>query len=133
MSAELEQYLDYVKFEKQLKKLNKKLKNKKVLIYGAGLLFKTAQEKYDLSKLNIIGISDMRITDVDAGKDMFGYPAIPFDKIIDAKPDYVLIATQRFLGILENFEKNVFVGTKIKVLPFIDKPFFDLVKEIWGL
>ena len=133
MAIELEEYLEYVKFEKQLKKLNKKLKNKKIIIYGAGLLFKTVKEKYDLSQLNIVGVSDMKITKEDAGKDMFGYSAIPFDEILDTQVDYVLIATQKFLNILENFEKNVLRNTKIKVLPLVDKPFMDLVKEIWGL
>ena len=43
-----------------INRLSKRLKNKKVLIYGAGLVSKILFENYDLSKLNVVGISDRR-------------------------------------------------------------------------
>src|SRR5574344_1156950 len=51
-------YLENYNFKKHLEKLNKKLKGKKVVIYGAGIFFEAIHEFYDLSKLDIIGISD---------------------------------------------------------------------------
>ena len=44
------------------KKLNKKLKGKTIVIYGSGLLFQKVLSNYDLSELNIIGISDRKFS-----------------------------------------------------------------------
>ena len=128
---ELLETLKKYKFDKQLKRLNKKLKSKTVVIYGTGLFFQKIKENYDLSGLNIIGVSDRKYTSEEEGKEAFGYKIVPLDKIIDYKPDYVLISTLRFLGIMDDFNNNVFKGTKIKVLPLVDKPFLTLLKEIF--
>lgn len=129
---ELLEYLKSVKFEKQLEKLKKKLKNKTVVIYGTGLLFQRIKENYDLSVLNIMGVSDLKYTEDQEGTEAFGYKVIPLDKIAEYKPDYVLISTLKFLSIMENFQNNVFKGTKIRILPLVDKPFLTLLKEIFG-
>lgn len=123
--------LEEYKFKKQLEKLNKKLKNKTVVIYGTGLLFQKIKENYDLSNLNIIGVSDRKYTTEEEGRESFGYKIIPLEKIVDYKPDYILISTLKFLGIMDDFKNNVFKGTKIKVLPLVDKPFLTLLKEIF--
>lgn len=128
---ELLEELKVYKFDKQLKKHNKKLKNKTIIIYGTGLFFQKIIENYDLSGLNIIGVSDRKYTGEEEGKEVFGYKIVPLDKIIDYKPDYVLISTLKFLGIMDDFKNNVFRGTKIKVLPLVDKPFLTLLKEIF--
>ena len=130
MDEQLE-YLKSVHFDKQLKKKKKKLKNESVVIYGTGILFQKLKDNYDLSNLNIIGVSDRKFTDEQEGKDTLGYKIIPLDKIVEYKPDYVLIATLKFLGIMDDFKNNVFRGTKIKVLPLVDKPFMTLLKEIF--
>ena len=132
MNEDFKTYLEKIKFEKYLNKLNKKLKNKTSIIYGAGNFFKYIKENYDLSKLNIIGISDMKFDEDDKENDFLGYKAIPKNKIIEYKPDYVIVATLKYIGIIENFELNYFNKTKIKVLPLARIPFFDLIKEIWN-
>ena len=53
-------YIAEFNFEKHLKYLEKKLKNKTIMLYGAGAFIETIKKYYDLSNLNIIGISDMR-------------------------------------------------------------------------
>ena len=125
------EFLQSVKFDEQLKKLNKKLKGKSIVIYGTGILFQKILKNYDLTKLNIIGVSDMKFTLDKEGEDCLGYKIIPLDKIKDYNPDYILVATLKFLGILENFRNNIFKDTKTKVLPLVDKPFFTLLKEIF--
>ena len=130
----MDEQLEYLKkagFDKQLKKLNKKLKNKTVVIYGAGILFKKVQKNYDLSNLNIIGISDRKYMTSPEGETDLGYRVISPDKITEYNPDYVLISTLKFLEILKDFRENTFKGTKTKVLPLIDKPFFTLLKEVF--
>ena len=46
--------------QKQINKLSRKLKNKKVVIYGAGNFSKVLFENYDLSKFNILAVSDKK-------------------------------------------------------------------------
>lgn len=57
-------YDDYLKgqsFSKKLEKWSKLYKNKKVVIYGCGLLFDKIVELYDLnSRLNIVAVCDVR-------------------------------------------------------------------------
>ena len=125
------EYLEEVNFAKQLGKLNKKLKNKTVVIYGTGILFQKIKANYDLSDLNIIGVSDRRFDDTEEGNDCLGYKVIPLNLIKKYNPDYVLIATLKFLEIMDDFKNNMFKGTKIKVLPLVDKPFIKLLKEIF--
>lgn len=128
---ELLEKLKEVKFEKQLLKMNKRFKGKKIIVYGTGLFFQKIKENYDLSNLNIIGVSDRKYTLDDEGKESLGYKIVPLDKIVDYKPDYVLISTLKFLNIMDDFRNNIFKGAKIKVLPFVDKPFFTLLLEIF--
>ena len=80
------------KFDKQLKKLDKNLKNKTVLIYGAGIYFKKIKENYDLSNLNIVGISDKKFQLEQEGQEEFGIKIVPYDKIWELNPDVILIA-----------------------------------------
>ena len=120
------------KFEKQLNKLNKKLKNKSILIYGAGIFFKKIKENYDLSNLNIIGISDKKYTPEQEGQEELGYKIVPYEKILEFNPDYILIATLNTFNIYQSFNKKIKnEGLKIKLLPLVDKPFFELLKEVF--
>ena len=132
MSGDLKEYLEHIKFEKYLDKLNKKLKNKTVIIYGSGSLFQYIKKNYDLSKLNIIGVSDMKFNSKQEGEDFLGYKIIPKDKMTSYKPDVVLVATLKYLGITEDFEINVFNKTKTEIYPLARIPLADLIKEIWS-
>jgi len=117
------------KFEKQLRKLETILRNKSVLIYGAGLFFKTIKEEYDLSKINVIGICDKRYQLNQEGDIDFGYKIIPYEKIIEYKPDYILLATLKTYNIYQSFQTKEIKKAKIKVLPLVEKPFLELLKE----
>ncbi len=124
-------YLKDIHFEKYLKKLNKKLKNKKIIIYGAGAFFKYIKENYNLNSLNIIGISDLKFNENEEGEKYLDYNIIPLDKILDYKPDYLVIATMHYEKIIDNFEVNILNETKIKAIPLARKKLWDLIKEIW--
>ena len=121
--------LKIYKFEKQLNRLIKKMRHKSVLIYGAGLFFKSVKENYDIEKLNIIGICDKRYQLNEEGNIDMGYPIVPYEKILDYKPDYILIATMKTYNIYQSFKTKKIKDAKIKVLPLVEKPFFDLLKE----
>ena len=111
------EYLNNIGFEKYFQKLKRKLKNKSIVIYGAGELFKYINKNYNLSDLNIIGVSDLRFHNDDKNKDFMGYKIILKDEIVDYKPDYVVVATLKYISIVENFTVNLFDKTKIKTIP----------------
>ena len=79
--ATLEEHLKQCKFDKYFKKLTKKLKGKKVIIYGTGSMFQYIQKNYDLSGLNIIGVSDGKYLLEQEGEEDLGYKIIPKEKL----------------------------------------------------
>ncbi len=122
-------YLKKIKFEKRLKKLEKKLKNKKIVLYGAGMFFQDLAQVYDLSGLNIIGISDRSFCGENGSKYAFGYPRYDIENVASLKPDYILVGTLNFVDIIEDLERKF--AKQIKIRPLIKKPLKDLWKEIW--
>ena len=130
--TETQEHIDYLKkigFEKHLKKITKKLKDKKIVLYGAGTFFKVIYDNYDLSGLNIIGISDKKFEDHEENEEFCGYKVVAPEEIKDLNPDYVLVGTLKFVRIIENFYAGLFEGSKIKIKPLIRKPFLELWKE----
>lgn len=132
MSEDLKKYLESINFQKQLNNIERKYKNKRILIYGTGLLFSTIVENYDISKLNIIGVSDRKYDNCHKGKCCHGYKIVHFSKIKEQNPDYILISVFHFLPVMYRFKNIFFKNTKIKILPFADKSFIALLREIWG-
>ena len=65
-------FLKRKNLKKRLFSLEKKLNNKSVIIYGAGKLFRTIVENYDLSGLNIIGVCDKSFTTADETMKILG-------------------------------------------------------------
>ena len=120
------------KFDKQIKKLNKSLKGKSIVIYGAGTFFKKIKDNYDISNLNIIGISDLKYTIEQEGQLDMGYKIIPKDKIVEYNPDVILLATLKTFTLYKTFKQDIFKDTKIKIFPLVDKPFFELLKEVFA-
>ena len=125
-------YLKKYNFEKQFEKLKNKLKNKTIVIYGAGVFFQLINEYYDLSKLNILAISDKKYIDHEENEQFLGYKVIAPNEIKNLQPDYVLVATKNFINIIEDLYYNELNRTKIKITPLVKKPFSMLLKEIWG-
>lgn len=123
--------VDKLNFGRHLLRLEKKLKGKKVVIYGAGAFFQVINEFYDLKKLNIVAISDMRFSEHGENETFLGYSVCSPNEIKDIKPDYVLVGTLKFIDIIEDLLLK-FKGEKIKVKPLINKPFWELLKEIWN-
>lgn len=123
----MKEYFEKHNFDKQLKNLIKILKDKKIVIYGTGKLFQYALKNYDFSKLNIIGISDYKYKNSQSGSIDLGYKIILRQDIIKHNPDCILIATQNYLNIMKYFVEGY--GEK-KVLPLVEKSFFELIKEI---
>lgn len=127
----IEEHLKICKFDKYYKKLVKKLKGKTVIIYGTGSMFHQIKDNYDLSQLNIIGVSDRKYNNDQEGTEDFGYKIIPFEKLENYQTDYVLLATQCYTGLLLEFSSKLYKNSKTKVLPLVKIPLLKILKEIW--
>lgn len=110
-----EQYFNFVNEQSYIDALAKKFKRKKILIYGAGLVAEVLFESYDFSGLNVIGISDKKITEESYYK---GIKAISPDKITQYNPDIILFTTYSYENILKEFKNN---GVKSKGVSLIKK------------
>lgn len=124
-------YLYEFNFDKTLPKLVKKLNGKSVILYGAGVFLELIKKYFDLSGLNIVGISDRRFENHTENEEFLGYKVYAPSEIKDVNPDYVLVATKTYINIIENLYYETLKGTKIKIKPLLQKPFLTLVKEIW--
>lgn len=120
-SDDFKTFLSEVKFEKSFKQLKREIGKRSVILYGAGSFLEYILNNYDLSEFNIIGISDLKFTDENIGQKVLGYNVIPKDKMIDYKPDYVLVSAKNYENILKDFKNNIFNETKIKTLPLVKK------------
>ena len=125
------EYLEKYNFSKRLAKLQKKLHGKRIVVYGVGQFFKTIYENYDLSGLNIIGVSDNRFVNHEPDEEFLGYKVYAPQEIIDTKPEYVIVATKFYMNIIEDFYYNKFKGKNIKIIPLVKKDFWTLLKEVF--
>lgn len=124
-------YLYEFNFDKTLPKLVKKLKNKSVVLYGAGVFLELIKKYFDISGLNIIGISDRRFENHLENEEFMGYKVYSPEELKKLNPDYVLVATKNYINIIESLYYETLKGSKIKIKPLMQKPFMTLVKEIW--
>lgn len=126
------EYLKKINFQKHLDKITKILKNKKIVIYGTGILFEDILKNYDLSRLDIIAVSDRKFISHKEDETFYNYKVCSPNEIKDLKPDYVLVSTLYFVNIIRSLDETVLNNTKIKIKPLINKPFLEVVKEIWS-
>ena len=126
-------YLCEHNFSKTLPKLIKKLKGKKVVLYGAGVFLEAILKFYDLSGLDIVGVVDKKYGVLTDGTDetFHGYKVYGVKSIKDLNPDYVLVSTKFYVSIIEDLYYKVLKNSKIKIKPLVKKSFFTLLKEIW--
>ncbi len=126
----IEEYLIKTNFQKRIDKLATKYQNKKVMIYGASMTFDKIRENYDISKLNIIGIADIRFED---GQEYAGYKTYNSYTFLEEKPDVVLIAMLES-EIAEYFFEDTLVPKfgDFKYEPLMKYSFFQILKELFA-
>ncbi len=98
-----DKYLKFVDEQKYIDKLAKKYKGKKILIYGAGTIAEHIFDNYDLSKLNIIAVSDKKYSSTSKYKD---YIAIPPEDITDLNPDVILFTLYNYKSVKKDFKQQ---------------------------
>lgn len=131
MESNMISYLKKKHFDKRLKHLKQKYKDKKVVIYGTGILFNTIREEYDLSGLNIVAVSDRKFETDNPGT-YAGYAVCTPSEIKDLKPDCVLVSTMNVVTVLEDLRYNLLAGENIRVTSIVKKSLMEILKEIWS-
>lgn len=102
--------------EETFKKINinqliKKCKNAKIVIYGAGDYFLYLQQNYDLSGLNIIGISDKKF-EVSKGENPSKYVPLVPEELKDYDFDIILVTLKNDEKICDYLEYQLLMNTK---------------------
>ena len=111
------EYFNVINEQKYIDKLAKKYKNKKILLYGAGLVSDVLFENFDMSKLNIVGISDKRFEGFNEEK-YFEIKTYKPDEIKDLDFDILLVALKNYKFMKSILKKN---GCNKKIVSIINK------------
>ena len=123
-------YLQENNFENYFAKLINKLKGKKILIYGAGQIFKFIKKNYDLSELNVVGICDRQFLKSQEGEDFFGYRIIHVENINNYDYDCVLISVLKYYSL--GFQLRSLIKNKsIKFYPLVRQKFINNLKDLF--
>lgn len=123
--------LENLHFGEHLKNLEKKFKNRKVIIYGAGILFDYICENYNLKNLNIVAIADKKF-EMTPAANYKGYRAINPEQLKSEDFDILLIANNYPVKIKQFLETVVFKKEKKpKIYFMLNKPLSLYVEEIF--
>ncbi len=121
-------YLKKNKLDKTLPELIKKLKNKRIVVYGAGTLFNLIKKHYDISGLNIVGIADRKFESSNC-EYFDNYKIFKLKEITKDDIDCILISVKFYTSILEELYDR-YKSSKITVLPLVKKSLWTLLKEV---
>ena len=108
-------YLKAVHAQRQINKLARKYKNKKIVIYGAGEYFQILKnnfdETYDLSNLNIVGIADKKFeTSKDSNPTQ--YLALAPEELKEFDLDVILVALYDDTSLCDYLEYQLLINTE---------------------
>ncbi len=128
-------YLKEVHAQRQINKLARKYKNKKIVIYGAGEYFQILKNNFDLSKLNIVGIADKKF---ETSKDLnpTTYPALAPEELKDADFDVIFVALYDDSIVSDWLEYEFLVNTKNydkEVRSIVEPTFWFIIKALFGI
>lgn len=122
------EFLEQNNFSKRLINIKKRLKNKRVLIYGTGLLFKYINEHYDLSDLNIIGVTDRKYLDNERGNIDFGYNIVPYNDFMFCEFDYLFLTVKESENLKQYLSKIIPAS---KIIPlFQESQISKIIKKL---
>lgn len=105
--------------DKRINYLSKKLKNKKVLFYGAGAFFSLINEFYDLSPIQAIGVVDKKAEVYNAETNICGYKLYSPSEIKNLNPDYIVVTTRIYVITAKQVYMQYLKDTNIKLIPLV--------------
>ena len=128
------EYFKKVNAQRQIDRLSKKYKNKKIVIYGCGEYFKILYNNFDLSKLNIVGICDKKFEKTE-DQNPTQYKALKPEDLKYGDFDLILVALYDDSSTCDNLEYQVLINTPNegkKVRSIIEPTFWYIIKVLIG-
>lgn len=128
-------YLEYYKqinAQKQIENLAKKYKNKKIVIYGAGIMTKTLFENFDFSKLNIIAICDNKYK-VNSEERFFAYKTINPKELTTLDYDIIFVNLRKNNTFINKIKYRLIINSKNEnkqVKALIEPTWQFLIKQV---
>ena len=129
--------LDYFKSvhaQRQINKLARKYKNKKIVIYGAGEYFQILKNNFDLSKLNIVGIADKKF-ETSKDSNPTPYLALAPEELKNFDLDVILVALYDDTSLCDYLEYQLLINTQNEDKPIcsiIEPTFLYTIKVLLG-
>lgn len=90
----------------KIEKISRKLKNKRVIIYGTGKLFQVLKSAEVFSDWNVAGVCDNKYLPEDENLECEGYRIINHDNLANYKADYIFVSVQKPLQILNRLKNS---------------------------
>lgn len=129
MKTSFKNYLKKKNAQEVIDKLTGIYKDKKIVLYGVNLFTCDLFKNYDLSKLNIIGISDRVFID-DHDFEYCGYKKIKATELPQVDFDVLLISAYDDTDVKAFLKKDLLKNKKIKIRTLIRMNFFEYVKGL---
>lgn len=104
-------YFKSVHAQRQINKLARKYKNKKIVIYGAGEYFQILKNNFDLSKLNIVGIADKKF-ETSKDSNPSPYSALAPEELKEFNFDVILVALYDDTSLCDYLEYQLLINTE---------------------
>ena len=127
-------YFKSVHAQRQINKLARKYKNKKIIIYGAGEYFQILKNNFDLSKLNIVGIADKKF-ETSKDSNPTPYLALAPEELKDFDLDVILVALYDDTSLCDYLEYQLLLNTQNEDKPIssiIEPTFLYTIKVLLG-
>ena len=133
MKMDFKEYFKKYNAQKRIDKFAKKYAGKKVVLYGAGYFANDLFKNYNLSKINITGISDLKFEYDDAGE-YIGYKKIAPSELPNLEFDVLCITAYDDELIKEFLEDELFENKNMefKVETLIKLGLFDYIKKLFS-
>jgi hypothetical protein len=131
MKTNFKDYLEKKKAQKLIDKIANQYKDKKIILYGAGLFAGDLLRNYDISKLNIIGVADIKFQDNYEG-DFYGYTKLGSYDLLETDFDLLLITTYDDTYVKKFLKNNLLQGEdiKFKIKTLVKLNLFEYIKEV---
>lgn len=129
MNKNFSEYLHKKNTQKNIDKLSRKYKGKKVILYGAGSFAENIIKDYDLSELNILGIADSRFSS-NQEEYFQGFKTINPYLLPETDFDVLIITVYDDSNILDFIEDTLFYQSKpnFKIETLIKLSFWEYFK-----
>lgn len=126
---DFKEYFEEFDAQAKIDKLAKRYKNRKIALYGAGQFATILFENYDLSKLNIVAVADIKFENPETERNFFGLNCITPDEIRDFDCNLILISNFDYNFFLRYLDDELLYRSKnagVEIRPLILLGFRDL-------